>query len=88
MVLILTVIQTKFPNFLGKDKQRQAEKKKISKADIGLPQDFRHVSHVGWNPNTGFDFTDEAEGSAMKQFFEKANKFPFSILHLFYLDAQ
>lgn len=56
----------------GKDKRRQAEKKKLSKADIGSPQDFRHVSHVGWNPNTGFDFTDEVEGSAMKQFFAKA----------------
>ncbi|XP_034255954.1 neural Wiskott-Aldrich syndrome protein-like isoform X2 [Thrips palmi] len=56
----------------GKDKRRKEEKKKLSKADIGLPQDFRHVSHVGWNPNTGFDVTDEVEGSAMKQFFAKA----------------
>ena len=55
----------------GKDKRRQAEKKKFTKADIGLPQDFRHVSHVGWNPNTGFDI-DEVEGSTLKQFFSKA----------------
>uniref|UniRef100_A0A8C8RLE1 Actin nucleation-promoting factor WAS n=1 Tax=Pelusios castaneus TaxID=367368 RepID=A0A8C8RLE1_9SAUR len=30
-------------------------KKKISKADIGAPSGFKHVTHVGWDPNTGFD---------------------------------
>ncbi|XP_025069449.1 wiskott-Aldrich syndrome protein [Alligator sinensis] len=30
-------------------------RKKISKADIGAPCGFKHVSHVGWDPNTGFD---------------------------------
>ncbi|KAJ1525200.1 hypothetical protein ONE63_010032 [Megalurothrips usitatus] len=54
----------------GKDKRRQAEKKKFTKADIGSPQDFRHVSHVGWNPNTGFDF-DEGD-CALKEFLAKA----------------
>lgn len=57
-------------SFSVKDKKRQGEKKKFTKADIGLPQDFRHVSHVGWNPNTGFDI-DDVENSALRQFFDK-----------------
>ncbi|XP_063101872.1 actin nucleation-promoting factor WAS [Cavia porcellus] len=36
------------------DKKRSG-KKKISKADIGAPKDFKHVSHVGWDPQNGFD---------------------------------
>lgn len=34
----------------GKDK-----KKKLTKEDISTPTDFRHVSHVGWDPDTGLD---------------------------------
>ncbi|CAJ0940705.1 unnamed protein product [Ranitomeya imitator] len=30
-------------------------KKKFSKADIGAPSGFKHVSHVGWDPNNGYD---------------------------------
>ncbi|XP_077332733.1 actin nucleation-promoting factor WAS isoform X2 [Lithobates pipiens] len=30
-------------------------KKKFSKADIGAPSGFKHVSHIGWDPNNGFD---------------------------------
>ncbi|KAH0628901.1 hypothetical protein JD844_010528 [Phrynosoma platyrhinos] len=30
-------------------------KKKISKADIGAPSGFKHVQHIGWDPNSGFD---------------------------------
>uniref|UniRef100_A0A452TQ57 WASP actin nucleation promoting factor n=1 Tax=Ursus maritimus TaxID=29073 RepID=A0A452TQ57_URSMA len=36
------------------DKKRSG-KKKISKADIGAPSGFKHVSHVGWDPQNGFD---------------------------------
>ncbi|XP_028922894.1 wiskott-Aldrich syndrome protein [Ornithorhynchus anatinus] len=35
--------------------KKKAGKKKISKADIGAPSGFKHVSHVGWDPNSGFD---------------------------------
>lgn len=28
-------------------------RKKINKADIGLPSDFRHLAHVGFDPSTG-----------------------------------
>jgi Wiskott-Aldrich syndrome protein len=27
---------------------------KITKAAIGTPSSFRHISHVGWDPNQGF----------------------------------
>lgn len=46
-------------------------KKKLTKADIGKPQNFRHISHVGWDPNKGFDF-DKVEDPQLKQFFEEA----------------
>uniref|UniRef100_S4RNZ0 WASP like actin nucleation promoting factor b n=1 Tax=Petromyzon marinus TaxID=7757 RepID=S4RNZ0_PETMA len=32
-----------------------AKKKKFCKADIGMPSNFQHVGHVGWDPNAGFD---------------------------------
>nr|XP_032822581.1 neural Wiskott-Aldrich syndrome protein-like isoform X1 [Petromyzon marinus] len=31
------------------------KKKKFCKADIGMPSNFQHVGHVGWDPNAGFD---------------------------------
>uniref|UniRef100_A0A6Q2WZJ9 WASP actin nucleation promoting factor b n=1 Tax=Esox lucius TaxID=8010 RepID=A0A6Q2WZJ9_ESOLU len=35
-----------------KDKKKDKKKSsKISKADIGAPSGFKHVSHVGWDPN-------------------------------------
>ncbi|XP_052250840.1 actin nucleation-promoting factor WASL-like isoform X1 [Dreissena polymorpha] len=48
------------PNNNGKNipnkKDKGAKgKKKITKEDISTPTDFRHVSHVGWDPNTGLD---------------------------------
>ncbi|XP_034028855.1 WASP actin nucleation promoting factor b isoform X2 [Thalassophryne amazonica] len=34
-------------------KEKKSKKKgpKLSKADIGAPSEFKHVSHVGWDPN-------------------------------------
>ncbi|KAG0005731.1 hypothetical protein BGZ65_010274, partial [Modicella reniformis] len=42
---------TKSSGFFGSKKS----KGKVDKTQIGLPSDFRHVSHVGWDPNKGFD---------------------------------
>ncbi|KAG0083167.1 hypothetical protein BGZ93_010287, partial [Podila epicladia] len=28
---------------------------KLDKTRIGLPSDFRHVGHIGWDPDVGFD---------------------------------
>ncbi|CAG6021759.1 unnamed protein product [Menidia menidia] len=39
----------------SKDKKKKSKSKKkapkLSKADIGAPSGFKHVSHVGWDPN-------------------------------------
>ncbi|KAF4530474.1 hypothetical protein B566_EDAN014676 [Ephemera danica] len=45
--------------------------RKLTKADIGMPLDFRHVTHVGWDPNKGFDL-DNVEDPQLKEFFVKA----------------
>ncbi|XP_066212429.1 actin nucleation-promoting factor WAS isoform X1 [Saccopteryx leptura] len=42
------------PGPVPADKKRSG-KKKIRKADIGAPSGFKHVSHVGWDPQNGFD---------------------------------
>ncbi|XP_037540722.1 WASP actin nucleation promoting factor b [Nematolebias whitei] len=34
-----------------KDKKNNKKGLKLSKADIGAPSGFKHVSHVGWDPN-------------------------------------
>ncbi|KAG8520795.1 Wiskott-Aldrich syndrome protein [Galemys pyrenaicus] len=39
----------------GPTDKKRSGKKKISKADIGAPSGFKHVSHVGWDPQNGFD---------------------------------
>ena len=36
-----------------KTKPKRPKGKKISKSDIGAPSDFRHLSHVGFDPSTG-----------------------------------
>ncbi|MED6266002.1 hypothetical protein ILYODFUR_021241 [Ilyodon furcidens] len=38
-----------------RDKKSKSKKKKLTKADIGTPSNFKHIGHVGWDPNTGFD---------------------------------
>ncbi|XP_049623287.1 actin nucleation-promoting factor WAS [Suncus etruscus] len=39
----------------GPTDKKRSGKKKIKKADIGAPCGFKHVSHVGWDPQNGFD---------------------------------
>ncbi|KAF7662775.1 hypothetical protein LDENG_00227840 [Lucifuga dentata] len=34
-----------------KDKKNKKKGPKLSKADIGAPSGFKHVTHVGWDPN-------------------------------------
>lgn len=52
-------------------KKEGKRKQKLSKNDIGLPQDFRHVSHVGWDPHKGFDL-EKADDPQLKEFFVEA----------------
>lgn len=57
------------------NKRREKDSaRRLTKADIGLPQDFRHVTHVGWDPNKGFDL-DNVEDPQLKQFFVKVKLF-------------
>lgn len=58
------------PQFLGNAKTKKLEGKKIKKEDIGLPSNFKHVTHVGWNAKSGFDLSGEDE--ALKPFLQKA----------------
>ena len=43
---------------------KKGEKKKIKKEDIGMPNNFQHISHVGWDP--------ENVDPNLKKFFLKA----------------
>lgn len=46
--------------FSGNKKTRPKRPKgKLSKSDISAPSDFRHLSHVGFDPSTGaFDVSE------------------------------
>uniref|UniRef100_A0A1B6CW90 WH1 domain-containing protein n=2 Tax=Clastoptera arizonana TaxID=38151 RepID=A0A1B6CW90_9HEMI len=37
-------------------KKKKDKSKKLSKADIGTPKNFRHISHVGWDADKGFEY--------------------------------
>jgi Wiskott-Aldrich syndrome protein len=54
----------------GSRRKDKDSKRRLTKADIGLPRDFRHISHVGWDPNKGFDL-DNVEDPQLKMFFVK-----------------
>ena len=49
---------------------KKKKKGKLRKEDISLPTNFQHISHVGWDPNKGFDL--ENVDPKLKQFFSKA----------------
>lgn len=55
------------------DASAKANKKKrnLTKADIGIPKDFKHLSHIGWNSTSGFDINTEDE--QLRAFFKKAS---------------
>lgn len=50
--------------------RKEKRRRNITKADIGTPMGFVHISHVGWNPNTGFDVL--SEDAQLKSLFQKA----------------
>ncbi|KAF7229117.1 actin nucleation-promoting factor WASL isoform X1 [Nothobranchius furzeri] len=56
------MVHSSFPRRINKDKRskkkKKKKKKKLTKADISTPNNFQHVSHVGWNPSTGFDLNN------------------------------
>jgi hypothetical protein len=58
-------------SFLGNSKNKKREgTRKLTKADIGTPSNFKHVTHVGWNAKSGFDLSGEDE--ALRPFLAKA----------------
>lgn len=51
--------------------ERKAKRKRnITKADISNPSEFRHVSHVGFDPDRGFDIN--GDDPQLNTFFQKA----------------
>ncbi|KAH9634443.1 hypothetical protein HF086_008277 [Spodoptera exigua] len=46
--------------------------RKLTKADIGVPQNFKHISHVGWDANKGFDLDNAPNADELRSFFTKA----------------
>ena len=53
-------------------KKNKKDRKKLTKADIGLPSNFTHRSHVGWDANRGFAL--ENVDTNLMQFFAKVNR--------------
>ncbi|NXX17919.1 WASP protein, partial [Podargus strigoides] len=51
-------------------REQKKGRKKISKADIGAPSGFKHVGHIGWDPNNGFDVA--ALDPALRTLFARA----------------
>ncbi|XP_050510456.1 actin nucleation-promoting factor WASL-like isoform X1 [Diabrotica virgifera virgifera] len=65
--------QLNFNNYrktLDPASQQAKRRRNITKADIGIPRDFKHISHVGWDSTHGFDVNTEDE--SLKAFFKKA----------------
>ncbi|XP_040577822.1 actin nucleation-promoting factor WAS [Lepeophtheirus salmonis] len=54
----------------GGYKLRNLSRKKIKKEDISRPTNFKHISHVGWDPNKGFDL--ENVDPKLLKFFSRA----------------
>lgn len=53
----------------GRDKKRS--NRKLTKADISMPTDFKHIVHVGWSAQKGYDLNND-EVSTLNAFLEKA----------------
>lgn len=56
----------------GKKSKNKKVETKLTKEDIGSPMDFKHVQHVGWDPNKGFDFHNVVD-KELNKFFEMAS---------------
>lgn len=58
------------PYFNNSKSKKRDGVRKLTKADIGTPSNFKHVTHVGWNAKSGFDLSGEDE--ALRPFLQKA----------------
>jgi hypothetical protein len=50
--------------------KKKEKKKKLTKADIGKPSSFQHVTHLGWSAGKGFDYNGEDE--SLRPFLQRA----------------
>lgn len=50
--------------------RKEKRRRNITKADIGRPMDFIHISHVGWDPASGFDVKGDDDN--LRDIFTKA----------------
>lgn len=55
---------------LGNNRDRKRSNRKLTKADISMPTNFKHVVHVGWTAQKGYDLNNE-EVSNLNAFLEK-----------------
>ena len=71
-ILVRTFISAHQParHHYFSQRSKKGEKRKLKKEDISLPTNFQHISHVGWDPNRGFDL--ENVDPKLKQFFSRA----------------
>lgn len=53
-----------------KNKGKNSKNKKYTKDQIGLPENFRHVQHIGWDPDRGFDL-GQIKDPQLNTFFAK-----------------
>ncbi|CAB0007657.1 unnamed protein product [Nesidiocoris tenuis] len=53
---------------------KKDNKKRLTKADIGVPKDFKHISHVGFDPHKGYELevAGEVDDPQLKKFFDQA----------------
>lgn len=58
----------------GGGKPRKGNVRKLTTADISMPTDFKHVVHVGWSSETGFDLVgnDPNSMNTLNTFLKKA----------------
>ncbi|VVC46089.1 CRIB domain,PH domain-like,WASP family, EVH1 domain,WH1/EVH1 domain,WH2 domain,Wiscott-Aldrich syndrome [Cinara cedri] len=56
---------------IHKNKGKTSKNKKYTKDQIGLPENFRHVQHIGWDPDRGFDL-GQIKDPQLNKFFAKA----------------
>lgn len=53
-----------------KNKGKNSKNKKYTKDQIGLPENFIHVQHIGWDPDRGFDL-GKIKDPQLNKFFAK-----------------
>lgn len=53
-------------------KGKKQKERKYTKADISNPTDFKHIQHVGWDPDKGFDLENYVDSKELNTLFEMA----------------